>query len=232
VSIDGPDNVGKSTTIEAVAEYIRDNDGPPCEIMQTLPKTSATVLEYIMPILEGKVDRDPYHLQMFMAVMCYDSILRAFERSHKALILLDRGLAANFVYAIHQGIDEDWIRAVHAHIPRPDSTTIILGQNLVQKAFDQKVVSVFDKDHEMQESLDSLFRKYSGEFGWHIQPNTNPNTGELYTPREMGEKVGYFMVHSPTFEEVGGKEVATFNQESHAEEEESEEGCDQEEGSH
>jgi dTMP kinase len=157
VAVDGPDGVGKTTTISILARQLADHDLP----VHSTTEPSRTPL--------GDFIRRAQETYRGLALAClvaadrYHHVATAIRPRVAAglLILCDRYVASSLVLQRMDGVDLDFVWQLNRHAPSPDLTVILLAEpaELARRLGDRGTHSRFERQADSAAIQSRLYRE-------------------------------------------------------------------------
>lgn len=142
IHVGGPDGFGKSTLCDALSKALN------AELIK-FPNVKFESGQRIYQILNGELPFEPMSFQALQIV----NRLETYETlDPKKTYVMDRGKLSGIIYALVDGLPEEWVRKTADYIPNPDVTVIITGRPYKQ---DSDIYS----DEGYQRKVKELYKK-------------------------------------------------------------------------
>jgi len=167
ILVEGPDGFGKSTLCAALSKALN------AELIK-FPNVKFESGEQLYRIINKEL---PFEAMSFQALQ----LINRFETyetldAHKTYVI-DRGKLSGIIYALADGLPENWVRKTADYIPDADVTVIVTGRPYKQDA------DIYS-DREYQKEIKRLFmeegKRTDGTVIWVCNYNS---------PEKMLEKV-------------------------------------------
>jgi len=167
ILVEAPDGFGKSTLCAALSKALN------AELIK-FPNVKFESGVQIYKILNKEL---PFEAMSFQALQIVNR-LETYETLHpKKTYVMDRGKLSGIVYAIADGLPEEWVRKTADYIPDADVTIIISGRSYKQ---DSDIYS----DKEYQRRIKQLYKEEGKNLSGRVIWVCN-----YQCPEEMLEKV-------------------------------------------
>lgn len=178
ITIEGPNGVGKSSFIEALADSIKDEFNVYCTKEPTETDFGRTIrvnenelrgIEYAKMIAKDRKD----HLSNEIVPM-----LKKYD-----VVISDRYVESSMVFQVFDGVSADEVWNLNQNFLIPDISIIILASEYViqKRLLERKVMTHFEKCMTRKEEID--FYKKAGVFltnkGYNIVELTNDTIDDL-----------------------------------------------------
>lgn len=160
ICIEGPDNVGKSTQVELLAEklkMLRQSTGPtiPSVLVQEVPTEGLTRRILYWMLRNGLARRLPTTFQMLQFVnrLLWQVFKLPTLKERYDYIILGRWSLSSTVYGLAEGVNPYLLRFMSWALLKPHKTFIISGERYVRESLDS-----YESDTELQNMVRDLYR--------------------------------------------------------------------------
>lgn len=167
IVVEGPDGFGKTTLCVALSKAL-------CAEYVKFPNESFASGKTLRRILNKEL---PFEPMSFQALQIMNRLETYETLDPRGAYVMDRGKLSSIVYALADGLPEEWVRKTADYTPNADVTVIITGRSY-------KTDSDIYSSSEYQRRVKSLYKREgklkSGRVIWVCN---------YHSPEEMLQKV-------------------------------------------
>ena len=167
ISIEGVDAVGKSTQSLRLQTWFKRKGFKVTSL--SFPDYETPIGKEIKAFLAGKRDFQAEVRHMLFAANRWEKLAAIKEsQSENEIIIVNRYTESNLVYGVANGLHLEWLAALEQGIPKSDLVMVLDAPSMALTSRRPGPKDSYEKNHELQLRVQSLYRELAPKFGWVI----------------------------------------------------------------
>jgi len=167
ISIEGVDAVGKSTQSLRLQTWFKRKGVKVSSL--SFPDYETPIGREIKAFLAGKRTFQAEVRHMLFAANRWEKLAAIRESQiENEVVIVNRYTESNLVYGVANGLRLEWLAALEQGMPKSDLVMVLDAPSMALTSRRPGPKDSYEKDHEMQLRVQSLYRELAPRFGWII----------------------------------------------------------------
>lgn len=167
ISIEGVDAVGKSTQSLHLQTWFKSKGVKVTSL--SFPDYETPIGREIKAFLAGKRTFQAEVRHMLFAANRWEKLAAIRESQiENEVVIVNRYTESNLVYGVANGLRLEWLAALEQGLPKSDLVIVLDAPSMALTSRRPGPKDSYEKDHEMQFRVQSLYRELAPKFGWII----------------------------------------------------------------
>ena len=167
ISIEGVDAVGKSTQSLHLQTWFKSKGVKVTSL--SFPDYETPIGREIKAFLAGKRTFQAEVRHMLFAANRWEKLAANRESQiENEVVIVNRYTESNLVYGVANGLRLEWLAALEQGLPKSDLVIVLDAPSMALTSRRPGPKDSYEKDHEMQFRVQSLYRELAPKFGWII----------------------------------------------------------------
>ena len=167
ISIEGVDAVGKSTQSLRLLTWFKRKGVKATSL--SFPDYETPIGREIRAFLAGRRDFQAEVRHMLFAANRWEKLAAIREsQAENEIVVVNRYTESNLVYGVAHGLRLEWLAALERGIPKSDLVMVLDAPSMALTSRRPGTKDSYEKDHELQLRVQSLYRDLAPKFGWVI----------------------------------------------------------------
>jgi dTMP kinase len=167
ISIEGVDAVGKSTQSLRLQTWFKRKGVKVSSL--SFPDYETPIGREIKAFLAGKRTFQAEVRHMLFAANRWEKLaaIRGSQIDNE-VVIVNRYTESNLVYGVANGLRLEWLAALEQGMPKSDLVVVLDAPSTALTSRRPGPKDSYERDHEMQLRVQSLYRELAPRFGWII----------------------------------------------------------------